>query len=143
MATSDVLAIVRAKYPAYDGVADATVEVLIDLASLEIAGAATTWRELYPQAVAALTAHELEMRARSAAGRGDPSGGGSGASILGPTTSIKTDKLSVSYGDGAALVGSDQYMGPSDKIYASTIGGQEYLRLRGRLANLIPLSFTV
>ena len=128
MATT--LELVRAYYPAYDGVADATVEIFIDQAVLEIGNAVSAWGAFYQRAVVSLTAHALEMRARSAGATGG--GGGSGMTVMGQALSIKTGDESLSVSNGAALVAGG-YVNGSDKIYASTPGGQEYLRLRDRV----------
>lgn len=130
------LELVRAQYPAFDDVADATVSIFISKASDIIGNAATTWGNFFPYAVAALAGHYLELRARSLAAGSDDGTGGAGT-LAGAPLSVSTDRLSVSYGDTAGQVAS---MGSqSDAIYASTAGGREYLMLRGRLAK-IPLT---
>lgn len=133
MATT--LQIIRAKYPAYDGVADGTVTTLIELAVQEIGVVMDVWGELYGQAVAALTAHMLEVRARSAASAG-AGGAGSGATAAGAATSIKTGDLSISYSDLSGAIAGKAGAGLGDAVLATTVGGQDYLRLRSRLPNI-------
>jgi hypothetical protein len=132
------LSLVRTYWPAYDGVSDAVVDTIIADVAAEIgAVAAHEWGVLYGRGVAALTAHLLELRARSVAATGSANGPGTGSTALSSANSVKTGDLSVSYADGASLVAGKDSAGLSDAIYASTIGGQEYLRLRGRLARIL------
>jgi len=128
MATT--LELVRVYYPAYDAVADATVNILIEQAALEIGSASSTWGIFYQRAVVALTAHALELRARSASsGAG---GTASGMTAMGTATSIKTGDLSLSVSDNTGTIAGG-FVAGSDKIYAQTQGGQDYLRLRERV----------
>lgn len=130
--TTPVLPIVRAYWPAYADVPDATVELFIVDAAVEIGRARERWGALYERALAALVAHQLEVRARSAAAAGAPGQGGTGSTATGALASLTTGAASVSYSDGAGRVASKGTAGMSDAIYASTPGGQEYLRLRAR-----------
>lgn len=126
---------VRLYWPAYAATPDATINALIADAADEIGFAASQWGALYGRALAALVAHALEIIARSAAAAG--SGGGSGSTSLGSPTSLKTGDLSVGYGDTAGEIAKLPAAGLSDAIYATTPGGMEYLRLRGRLARIL------
>lgn len=128
--------IVRAKYPAYDAVPDTTVTTLLELATQEIGLVqSSVWGDLYGQALAALAAHMLEIRARSAASVG-PGGAASGGTAMGPSTSVKTDKLSVSFGDGSSAIAGHAAASLGDAVLATTVGGQDYLRLRARLPTI-------
>jgi hypothetical protein len=130
-----VLTLVRTYWPAYAGVSDDVVNAIIVDVADELGPSAAQWGVLYGRALAALTAHLLEIRARSAAAAdGDD---GSGATAITAPTSLRTGDLAVGYGDGAATVGNKSAAGLSDAVYASTPGGQEYLRLRGRLARIL------
>ena len=132
---SGTLDIVRLYWPAYAAVPDATINALVADAAAEIGTSASQWGVLYGRALAALVAHALEIRARSAnAANG---GDGSGATTLSAPTSLKTGDLAVGYGDTAGTIGKLPGAGLSDAIYATTPGGMEYLRLRGRLARIL------
>lgn len=129
------LAIVRLHWPAYAAVPDATINALVADAADEIGTAASQWGVLYGRALAALVAHALEIRARSAnAANG---GDGSGSTALGAATSLKTGDLAVGYADTSGTIAKLPAAGLSDAIYATTPGGMEYLRLRGRLARIL------
>lgn len=132
---SGVLSLVRLYWPAYAGVSDSVINNLVAYAADEIGLSASQWGVLYGRALAALVAHALEIRARSAAAA--DGGAGTGSTALTAATSLKTGDLAVGYGDGAALVGNSPSAGLGDRVYASTAGGQEYLRLRGRLAQIL------
>lgn len=129
------LSLVRLYWPAYDGVSDDVVNAMIANAAAEIGLSASEWGVLYGRAIAALTAHALEIRARSAAAA--DGGAGTGSTALTTATSLKTGDLAIGYGDAARLVGDSASAGLGDRVYASTPGGQEYLRLRGRLAQIL------
>lgn len=134
MATS--LEIIRARYPAYDGVPDSVVGTLTELAVQEIGVVMdVVWSDLYGQAVAALTAHMLEVRARSAAAAGG-GGAGSGGTASGGITSLKTGDVSISYADGGSTIAGKSGAGLGDAVLATTVGGQDYLRLRSRIPNI-------
>lgn len=132
-----ILPIVRAYWPAYADVPDATVEMFIVDAAVEIGRARDRWGALYDRAIAALVAHQLEVRARSAAAAGAPGQGGTGSTATGALASLNTGAASVSYTDGAGRVASKAAAGMSDAVYASTAGGQEYLRLRSRVPSFL------
>lgn len=124
----------RAYWPAYADVPDVTVNILIADAAVEIGQTAArhTWGVLYERALAALVVHQLEVRARSAAAAGAPGQGGTGQTATGSAASMTTGAVSVSYTDGASRVSGKADASMGDAIYASTPGGQEYLRLRAR-----------
>lgn len=131
------LALVRTYWPAYAGVDDAVVNAIIADVADEIGASASQWGVLYGRAVAALTAHLLELRARSAAAAGGSGSPGSGGTATSAPTSVRTGDLAVGYGDTSSTIAGMDAAGMTDAIYATTPGGLEYLRLRGRLARIL------
>lgn len=117
----------RIYYPQFATTADATVNVYIGDVAAELVS--SRWRTLYQRAICALVAHLLEMQARGASS----AGAGGGAAPGGAITSVKTGDLAVGYGSTADVIANKG--GMYDALYADTIGGREYLRLRGRLYN--------
>jgi hypothetical protein len=132
---SGTLNIVRLYWPAYAAVPDATINALVADAADEIGTSASQWGVLYGRALAALVAHALEIRARSANAANGADG--SGATVVSSPTSLKTGDLAVGYGDLSGTIAKLPAAGLSDAIYATTPGGMEYLRLRGRLARIL------
>jgi hypothetical protein len=123
MATT--LELFRVYYPAFAAVSDGDVSIYIGDVAAELVPA--RWRQLYQRAICALVAHLLEMRARSASAAG--SGGSSAPG--GALTSLKTGDLAVGYGSTSDIIANKG--GIYDALYSDTVGGREYLRLRGRL----------
>ena len=109
-ATATALTQLRTYWPAYADVADAVCNAIIADCAVELgAHAPSVWRVQYTRALAALTAHHLEVRARSAAAAGAPGQGGTGGTATGGLNNLTTGSLSVGYSDGAARVaGGDQ-----------------------------------
>lgn len=126
---------VRLYWPAYAAVPDAAINALVADAADEIGSSASQWGVLYGRALAALVAHALEIRARSANAANGADG--SGATATSSPTSLKTGDLAVGYGDAGGTIAKLPAAGLSDAIYATTPGGMEYLRLRGRLARVL------
>lgn len=125
---SDTLDKFRAYYPEFAGVDDAVVNVFLGDAAAELIP--VKWGVYYQRGVCALAGHLLSMRARSALAGGV--GDGSGLAVTGGATSIKTGDLSISVG-GSGSVAGHRDSSLSDAILASTIYGQEFIRLRRNL----------
>lgn len=120
----------RILWPAYAGVSDDIVTTLIVRTSTEFD--AERWGDLYLDGLLALVAHRLEIRARSAAAAGGAGGAGTGNTTTGAVTSRATGDVSIGFaGPGSSITGGGA-ASQSDAVYATTAGGLEYLRLRGR-----------
>ena len=103
----------KIRYPEFDSVADATVEMFIADAEQELSE--ECWGDLYERGVFALAAHFLYLdQQRQAAG----SGGG----IVAPAQSRSIGDVSWSFALNTVDSNGDQY-------YGSTQYGQEFMRL--------------
>lgn len=97
------------------------VETAVALAQERIS--ADVWGRLYGQGLARLAAHLLELRRREASALE------SGASGVGPATSIRTGDLSISWA-GPTTSGS---LNDDSNWYNLTNHGREFLSLRAQL----------
>lgn len=122
MSTASVLGLFRILASEFASTADATVEAVIDIATLAVSSAAFGART--SEAIARITAHELTLLARAAA----VSAGSSG---VGPVTSLSAGDLSVSYG-GLSSVSSTH----EDDHYRQTHHGLAYLQIRDSRAEV-------
>jgi hypothetical protein len=117
----------RLRYAQFAATDDATVNALLGDAAAELVQ--QVWGSLWQRAVYALAAHMLEA---SAAATNAADLGAPGTSLAGAITSLKTGDLAMGFG-AAAGQGSNNKGGLADEPYKGTVGGREYLRLRGRL----------
>ena len=119
----------RLYYPEFAGVDDADLSIVIEDVSAEFVP--TTWGAYYLRGLLALSAHILALRAQSARA-GLAGGAGTGLAPVGGVSSLSTGDESISFG-GAGIASGSAQAGLSEAILATTVYGQEYLRLRGRL----------
>ncbi len=120
----------RLLWPAYAGVSDGDVTIMIGLTAPEFD--AGKWGNYYLQGLLALVAHKLEIRARSAAAAGATGGPGSGLTQTGAVASRATGDVSIGFGSTGTTIAGGGAASQGDAVYATTAGGMEYLRLRGR-----------
>lgn len=121
----------RILWPAYAGVSDDVVTTIMTRSVNEFDVA--RWGDLYIDGLLALTAHKLEIRARSANAAGGAGGAGSGATVTGAVASRATGDVSISFTSPGASITGGGSASQADAVYATTAGGLEYLRLRGRV----------
>jgi hypothetical protein len=101
----------KTRFPEFDSVTDARVQLFIDDAELEVDE--DRWGDLYDKGVCYLTAHLLYIAEQSSAGQGE--GGG-------PLSTKTVGDVSLSFGS---------YLTADSKaaVFNSTSYGQEYYRL--------------
>lgn len=106
----------KARYTEFSTLSDATVQIYLSDAELELDEG--RWGTLYDRGLAALAAHFLALAQQSAAA------GTGGGGAVGPVTSKSIGDVSVSYGWSNSGSGS-----ATSDYYNSTTYGQDYWRL--------------
>ena len=104
----------KVRYPEFDSVDDARVQLFLDDATLEMS--VDVWGDLYDRGQGALAAHYLAIGIQSEAG----GGGGSTAEV----TSKKIGDVSYTYSTSSSSGGTD-YKGGFD----TTVYGRDYLNM--------------
>ena len=106
----------KSRYAEFSAVSDATVQIYLDDAGLELDEG--RWGSLYDRGIYALAAHFISLAQRAALG------GSTGAGASGPLASKSIGDVSLSYAwtSGAGQTRNQDY-------YLATIYGQDYLRL--------------
>lgn len=104
----------KLRYPEFDPVDDARVQIFLDDAALEMCESA--WGDLYDRGQAALAAHMLAIANQTEAS------GGTGGGASGPVASRSIGDVSVSFGLSSSSSKSEDW-------YTSTPYGSDYWRL--------------
>lgn len=120
MSTS--LATYRALIPAHSAIADATVEVYLELAAKR--HDATRWGVVYAEAMCFWAAHTIERT---------PGLGGATSAAVGPVTARSAGKVSESYGSLSGNGGSTV-----DQDLMTTVYGLRYIDIRNTRAASCP-----
>ena len=105
---------IKARYTEFSSIGDATVQVYLDDATLELNE--SQWGDLYDRGLSALTAHLLAIANRNAASSG------MGVSIGGALTSRAVGSVSVSFSTASSTSSVEDF-------YLSTVYGADYWRL--------------
>jgi len=111
----------QARYPEFDTVADARIEVYLADSQLEINE--SIWSDYYEKGVYALAAHMLHRSLMSESGNAGSSG---------EVSSKRIGDLQISY--------NTKSLDSTESYYNSTVYGQEYYRLMKLVAPLVTIA---